>query len=413
MKLSWGFALSSLYSAACATEVGHVYILDPSPRPSAQAPSSVDPETARLIFAQRLGLSRFHSINNPTEETVQQINAFGGRQQKLFGGEGPERSRAQLLVWVDNAEDATGTIVAIIGDASQWTSSFTITSPPSAADNDRLINDMILQADSLCKKAGSNDYTRAAVDTLVLMHSLVSNLGPLSTHSKYLSILREDGKRTGELATLVPELLAYSSGDYGYSITVVVMPPSSSHSKRAAIPWGSYDVPSLQPRREATEEPLSPSTAEPASSSNPVSDLEDFPTIMQAEGNDTTPPLGILPSCFASRSECESKTHGCSGHGECSLSRPGGKDRTKCYACTCKPDIKHVGENGMESKIKTTYWGGPACQKKDVSIPFWLFFGSGVLLTFLITTGIGMLYSMGSEELPSVIGAGVSGPVRK
>ena len=75
--------------------------------------------------------------------------------------------------------------------------------------------------------------------------------------------------------------------------------------------------------------------------------------------------------------------------------------------------MKHVEEDGEEPKIKTTYWGGPACQKKDVSVPFWLFVGSGVLLAFLISSGIGMLYSMGSEELPSVIGAGVSGPSRK
>lgn len=62
---------------------------------------------------------------------------------------------------------------------------------------------------------------------------------------------------------------------------------------------------------------------------------------------------------------------------------------------------------------KTTYWGGPACQKKDVSIPFWLFVGTTLTLMFLVGSGIGMLYSMGAEELPSVIGAGVSGPVKK
>jgi hypothetical protein len=78
------------------------------------------------------------------------------------------------------------------------------------------------------------------------------------------------------------------------------------------------------------------------------------------------------------------------------------------------PTVEHVDEDkGMESKTKTTYWGGPACQKKDISVQFWLFVMIGVALAFLISAGIGMLYSMGSEELPSVIGAGVSGPVRK
>jgi hypothetical protein len=39
---------------------------------------------------------------------LQQINAFGGRQHKLFGGEDPDRTQAQLLVWVEDIDDVTG-----------------------------------------------------------------------------------------------------------------------------------------------------------------------------------------------------------------------------------------------------------------------------------------------------------------
>jgi hypothetical protein len=46
-------------------------------------------------------------------------------------------------------------------------------------------------------------------------------------------------------------------------------------------------------------------------------------------------------------------------------------------------------------------------------MPFWLLFGTALFLGLIVMWGIGMLYSMGSEELPSVIGAGVSGPTRK
>lgn len=62
-----------------------------------------------------------------------------------------------------------------------------------------------------------------------------------------------------------------------------------------------------------------------------------------------------------------------------------------------------------DGTVKTVQWGGPACQKKDVSIPFWLLAGFTVLLVGVVTWAIGLLYSVGSEELPSVIGAGVSG----
>jgi hypothetical protein len=113
MKLSWGFITSSLYCAASAAQEGHVYIFDPVPRTLPQAATTVDAATARLILAQRLGLSRFHSIETTrSEESLKQINAFGGRQQKLFGGEGVDRTQAHALVWIEGVDDAEGTHAA-------------------------------------------------------------------------------------------------------------------------------------------------------------------------------------------------------------------------------------------------------------------------------------------------------------
>lgn len=43
-------------------------------------------------------------------------------------------------------------------------------------------------------------------------------------------------------------------------------------------------------------------------------------------------------------------------------------------------------------------------------MPFFLFAGFGVFMSALVVGSVGMLYGMGSEELPSVIGAGVTGP---
>ena len=63
-----------------------------------------------------------------------------------------------------------------------------------------------------------------------------------------------------------------------------------------------------------------------------------------------------------------------------------------------------------EGRVKTVYWGGPACQKKDISVPFFLLAGLSIGLVGAVTWGVGLLMSVGSEELPSVIGAGVAGP---
>lgn len=113
MKLSWGFITSSLYCAASAAQQGNVYIYDPVPRTSPQAATTVDATTARLILAQRLGLSRFHTIEKTrSEESLKQINAFGGRHQKLFGGEDADRTQAHALVWIEGVEDVEGMHVA-------------------------------------------------------------------------------------------------------------------------------------------------------------------------------------------------------------------------------------------------------------------------------------------------------------
>jgi hypothetical protein len=87
MKLSWGLFFSSLYCTASA------------------ANPFVSPETARLIIAQRLGLSRFHSIEHADAEAIRHINAYGGRQQKLFGGDDADRSKAHLLMWIEDADE--------------------------------------------------------------------------------------------------------------------------------------------------------------------------------------------------------------------------------------------------------------------------------------------------------------------
>jgi len=105
MKLSWGLVASSLYCVAAAAKNGHVFTFDGSKDHAAPASSPIDPETARLILAQRLGLSRFHSIKDADAEAIKNINTDGGRQQKLFGEEA-DTSRAQLLVWLEDAEES-------------------------------------------------------------------------------------------------------------------------------------------------------------------------------------------------------------------------------------------------------------------------------------------------------------------
>lgn len=111
-----------------------------------------------------------------------------------------------------------------------------------------------------------------------------------------------------------------------------------------------------------------------------------------------------VPSCFASQNACETATSSCSGHGLC-VDR-WGNDGTAdaCFFCYCSSTV----EKDAKDVAHVYYWGGATCQKRDVSTPFWLFAGVGITLAATVAFSIGLLFSVGEEKLPGVIGAGVS-----
>lgn len=403
MKLTWGFVASSLYCTAAAAANGHVFTFDGTATHAAPASSPIDPETARLILAQRLGLSRFHSIKGADAAAIKSINTYGGRHQKLFG-EDVDTSRAKLLMWLD---DASEDLAEELRDIS--TASFDISSPPPSADNDRLIDDFAAQAESLPKHADPKAKTYSAG---VEADALLSALKKTTLHNEYLTIFRADKNDKVEGNTFWRALPALAQR--GLDITVVTMPSSSGNSKRRVVsPYGDYDMPSAIEARRNRQNPEALLSLTPEPSTSPKAeaeypDLEDFPVFTSEKKSNGTV-RGILPPFFNSLASCEKLTLNCSGHGECKLLHKA-QDKTQQdrFGCACSPTI--IGKGNAR---KVTNWGGPACQKKDISTPFWLFVGTGVMLAFLISTIIGMMYSIGSEELPSVIGAGVSGPVRK
>src|SRR3954470_16248423 len=97
MRLSSSFIAASLASIAstvtAASTVAQVYIFDRV----TEAPPSTDlhtvaPEDARLIFAQRLGLDRFYTLNDADERLIQQLNSFG-RQAPIVDLEEPNENK--------------------------------------------------------------------------------------------------------------------------------------------------------------------------------------------------------------------------------------------------------------------------------------------------------------------------------
>ena len=181
------------------------------------------------------------------------------------------------------------------------------------------------------------------------------------------------------------------------SLTIAVFPPASKHSKRSLDAYGKRDF-------RQSEAPM---TVTVPSSGSFKSSAETEPEDSVGTFANTTVVKGILPSCFSNLHACQTTTANCTGHGACFLKYKGDShDKRECWSCGCKATVV-VDAQGRKT---TTNWGGPACQKTDISVPFWIITGFTILLVATITWAIGLLYTMGDEELPSVIGAGVSGP---
>jgi hypothetical protein len=200
------------------------------------------------------------------------------------------------------------------------------------------------------------------------------------------------GTTLHERSAMILELLSYlnprlaSFATSGAQESTIVLLPSTAKSPRSPSKHTNF----ARQSPEEEEEALS---------------IPSFPQLSTMKSNSSHPPKlapgTFLPMCFSSEPLCTNATNSCSGHGSCSTKYAG------CYACRCSRTIVRYNDDGT---TKSVQWGGTACEKKDISMEFWLFAGFGVAMTALVAGGIGMLYIMGAEELPSVIGAGVAGP---
>lgn len=122
------------------------------------------------------------------------------------------------------------------------------------------------------------------------------------------------------------------------------------------------------------------------------------------------PTRKTIPSCFQSYNSCVAATGNCTGHGLClDKYENDTTSRAVCFSCACLATVDHrPGKDGVGAGRSTTHWGGNMCQKIDVSTPFWLIAGFTVVIVGAVSFAIGLLFSVGEEKLPGVIGAGVS-----
>ena len=85
-----------------------IYISDASRLSSKAGSPSISPNTARLLFAQRLGLSQYHSLEGADESTLDILNTYGGEQQQIFAQDERPPDPERLLLIVDGVSNPEG-----------------------------------------------------------------------------------------------------------------------------------------------------------------------------------------------------------------------------------------------------------------------------------------------------------------
>jgi len=362
-------------TAAAAVATARVFTYDPrSGHSSHGQPGVLDAVPARVVLAQRLGVEEYHSADLDRQDVIDAINTYGS-STPLFAEETGQAKKALLLL--QSSEEATFSLL-------HAHESYRSESVPYGEASTGLFVDLTKQMDvhefdilddsHVMGMIGKPEAYKTASGDLIWSTSSETEF-----EKTFLRLARQDN----------------------WAITALAISPrTGSGSVEEASAWGTYDMPSgqsaLHKRSTTVEKPLTetPRVKLAAASSAPVSPAAN-----------TTLVRGILPACFKSQAACEKATQGCSNHGKCKLKY---HDKTAalavdCYSCSCTPT------KSKDGKV-TTKWGGPACQKKDISIEFWLIALFTIGLIFVIGFAIGQIAEMGNQELPSVIGAGVSGP---
>lgn len=183
-------------------------------------------------------------------------------------------------------------------------------------------------------------------------------------------------------------------------VVLVILPESSRSSNLISWSKSSASKAADELRRRAEVVLTDEAVSTPKSTAAP----DAFWDSIRAEKGSTR-----IPNCFLSANSCETRTNNCSGgHGKCINRYKDQPDHEACFACHCMSTVVRDGTEPGAVGEKTIRWGGNMCQKKDVSIPFWLLTGFTITIVGAVTFAISLLYSVGEEQLPGVIGAGVS-----
>ncbi|KAK3299747.1 uncharacterized protein B0H64DRAFT_379059 [Chaetomium fimeti] len=392
-------ALSGLAAAAGQQQDAEVYMLQSSWQASSETPS-IPKEVARHIFLQRTSRQRYGSdlrdipSSIDTEVAVDQLARFGKNPTPLFT-HADKTDASQLVVIIEGAAaEQSNRLKEKLGQKA----AFTISDPPSSTANNHLM--------ALFRNMGVASSHQCDISAMVNPFDTDCWTGPSSV-VKY--DLRASPKTVDSLLDNFSRLDKFVA-DGDLDVMLVVLPESSrssklSHWSAAAAGTGS----DLRRRRDAEMVISDQDNTQAKTTSAPTNAPAAAPG---GDGGSAARRTKPVPQCFRSLDSCMTGTDSCSGHGECvdkygRGNSSGSEAAASCFACVCKASV--VEREGAPTKgRKTVQWGGSMCQKEDISVQFWMIAGFSIVIVGAVSFAISLLFGVGEETLPGVIGAGVS-----
>ncbi|KAK4231640.1 hypothetical protein QBC38DRAFT_465212 [Podospora fimiseda] len=396
MRLIAGLTAAALSGLAvgASQQRADVYILSSSNQQSSSDNNtpSIPKEIVRHILLQRTSRQRYggdlrdipESID--TETIVSHLARFGKTPEPLFrqydDDNKPEASQLVVIL-----EGVTPQQNDQIKEALHQKPAFTVSDPPSSSANKNLM--ALFQHLGVASPSHQCDIDKA--------------INPFDDNcwTGSASVVKYDlQKSPSTLSTLVtslPRITSFVSAS-DLDLTLLVLPESSRNSELST--WSTR----AHHRRR--------------NFAGPEAVITDFDTNTQAHStvvpklvsSSNKKPVKKIQACYQTLAACTNATDSCSGHGKC-VNKYGKDDEegiSSCFSCRCMSTVVSRGDEVKGKGKKTIHWGGNTCQKEDISIQFWLLAGFTIVIVGAVTFAISLLFNVGQEELPGVIGAGVS-----
>jgi hypothetical protein len=396
-------ALVAVYAAivgASTQKDGYMYTIDQNVHSAAT--QYIDADLANSIIARRRGLTDSRYLSIADASIIDDLNTFGGWQQPLFDG-GKTSAPGKLFIRISGFDGSFTDLGDQLPDLliEQPTTNLRDDFKAATSRRERLCeysvppsvnspqsNDVEVvftypQEDVCCLTLKSNPPLTIAQEPSCLPASDIPHIPVILSLHSVLPTSASAGSLSKTLGPLT-RILRHLSATQNVESTILILPSKLAKSK-------SSHTHKHHARSNPEETPL---------------DLP-YPTLSPAtlaDSNSTTntthPLPSAIPECFTSMDTCVNTTNACSGHGKCY------EARNRCFKCKCHATLLRTNDDGSK---KTIEWGGGACEKKDVSVPFVLFSFFAIFMLTVVFGAVGMLYSMGSEDLPKVLSAGVGG----